>query len=193
MVHLCTELHLSVRAIARRMNIAKSTVQNLLKKYHETGDVKDLPRSGRKRKLSEPEEKRVIRKAKKESTASDIARDYARETGKSIHRTTIQRTLHEHGFFYLVKQQVEALSVQAMQNRLTYAQDMIGFQWKKVLFSDEKTFQLGSSTTHAWQQIGHRRTQAVTKHPPKVHVWAAAGFYFNSPLYFFTQDRKSVG
>jgi hypothetical protein len=154
--------------------------------------VRYLTSVGRKRKLSEREEKKVIKKAKDGSSAREIARDYKRETGASINEITIRRTLHDADFFWLVKQEVEALSVQAMQNRLSYARDMIEFQWKKVMFSDEKTFQLGCSTKHAWQQIRHRRTQKVSKHPPKLHVWAAAGYYFKSPLYFFTENLNAT-
>ena len=51
-----------------------------------------------------------------------------------------------------------------------------------------KTFVVGSTTTHSWQRLGHRPKRQVSKHPPKLHVWAAAGYYDKTPLYFFTQN-----
>ena len=31
----------------------------------------------------------------------------------------------------------------------------------------------------------------ISKHPPKLHVWAAAGYYFKARLYFFTQNMDA--
>ena len=60
--------------------------------------------------------------------------------------------------------------------------------WRRVLLSDEKTFLVGSFRTHSWQEPGIRRTSPVKRHPPKLHVWAAAGFYMKTELYFFTEN-----
>ena len=43
------ERHLTISAIARKMNIKRESVRAILQKYHETGDVKNRVRSGRKK------------------------------------------------------------------------------------------------------------------------------------------------
>ena len=60
-----------------------------------------------------------------------------------------------------------------------------------VVFTDEKTFWLGSSTTHAWQQLDDRIVEEEEKYPPKLHVWAGMGYYFKTELYFFEENLTS--
>ena len=74
-IHLSTEDHLRPWRIAKTMNIAVSTVQDLLRKYSETGSVRDRPGRGRKRKLTIDDERKIVRKAKKEKCATEIVRE----------------------------------------------------------------------------------------------------------------------
>ena len=62
---------------------------------------------------------------------------------------------------------------------------MKGHNWKRVFFSDEKSFLLGAEKRKSWQERGKRKKHYVKKHPPKIHVWAAAGHHMKSKLYFF--------
>lgn len=68
---------------------------------------------------------------------------------------------------------------------------MKGYNWRKVFFSDEKTFCLGSAKTHSWQVPGKRKKRSVKRHTAKIHVWAAAGYYMKSKLYIFTSNLTS--
>ena len=79
-VHYSTLEHLSIRRIAQKMQISKTTVAQLLKKFQQTGLVSDLARTGRKRKISEQEENRIVKKAKKEKPASEIAQELSQES-----------------------------------------------------------------------------------------------------------------
>lgn len=184
-IHLSSELHLSQRQIAKRMQISQKTVNHVLKKYRDTASVKERPRTGRKRKISAKDEKRIVKLARKEKSASEIARIHNLESAQKISEITVRRVLSEHDFFYLPKVKVQPLSETHMQSRLDYATEMKSYDWRRVLFSDEKTFHLGSVSSHCWQQLDQRVEQKVTRYPPKLHVWAAAGYYFKTKLYFF--------
>ena len=190
-VHYSTLEHLSIRRIAQKMQISKTTVAQLLKKFQQTGLVSDLARTGRKRKISEQEENKIVKKAKKEKPASEIARELSQESKNEVSVDTVRRILHKHNLRWLVKQKVEALSEVNKAKRLDYALEMNKFNWKRVLFSDEKSFFVGSFETHCWQEIGKRVTRSFTRHPPKLHVWAAAGYYMKSKLFFFTENLTS--
>jgi len=190
-IHLATELHLGPVAIAKRVGAHRDTVADLLKKYHDTGTVKDRPGRGRKRKLSAEDEKKIVKKAKHDKDARQIAREYESETGTKIDETTIRRVIHAHKLKWLVREHVEELTETNKAKRLAYAQAMSEHNWKKVLFSDEKTFWLGADKNHAWQTPGKRQQYPMKRHPPKIHVWAAAGTYMKSKLYFFTENLKS--
>jgi transposase len=50
----------STRNVARTFNVSPTTMTNLLRRYNQTGDVKDRPRSGRP-KVTTPVEDRRIR------------------------------------------------------------------------------------------------------------------------------------
>jgi transposase len=184
-VHLSTELHLRPTAIAKRVGVTRRTVYALLNKYHETKTTKDRPGRGRKRKISAEDEKKIIKKAKKGKDATEIAREYERETETTVHRTTIGRIISDHKLKWLTRQQVPELTATNKAKRLAYAQAMDGHNWNKVLFSDEKTFFLGAMKTHAYQQPGKRKKYPVKRHPLKINVWGAAGAFMKSRLYFF--------
>lgn len=47
----------SLNSIAKRLRIGRRTVQEIVKKYAETGDVQDRPGRGRKKKTSPREDR----------------------------------------------------------------------------------------------------------------------------------------
>ena len=69
---------------------------------------------------------------------------------------------------------------------------MSKYNWKRVLFSDEKTFYLGAMKTHAYREPGKRKTFPVQRHPPKINVWAGAGAYMKTKLYFFKKNMDTT-
>ena len=136
------EEHLSYHAIAEKLKIHRNTVRSIWTKYQETNSVQDRPRSGRKRKLSIKDEQKAVRAAKRGENAPAIARSMRNKVSVD----TIQRSLKNSGLKYLKIQETEHLTGVQRANRLKYAQDMIDFNWKTALFTDEKTFWLGSGS-----------------------------------------------
>ena len=50
----------------------------------------------------------------------------------------------------------------------------VSSNWKKVIFSDETTFQLFRNTTLVRYKVGQEKPRrAIVKHPLKVHAWGA--------------------
>ena len=125
--------------IARELKMNEQTVHNVIGKYEETGTVHNLPKSGRKRKLSEAQVQRAVRKAKKGKTSREIAQ----ESQIEVDSRTIRRRLREAGLFYGRVLKVEKLTKRHKELRVKYSNDMKDYKWKRVFFSDEKTFQLG--------------------------------------------------
>ena len=130
----------NISAIARKVGCSRPTVYDVLAKYRKTGTVKDLAGRGRKRKLSEGEAKNMVKKAKKGKCAPQIAR----ECKKKVSTRTVRRELRKGGVRYLKIKKVEKLSEAHKKKRVEYSKRMEGYDWDKVLFSDEKTFFLGS-------------------------------------------------
>lgn len=175
------DLKLSPNQIAKKLKHKPEHVTTLIEKYKQTGSVKDRPGRGRKRKLNASETKKVVKMAKKGKFAPQIAR----ECKKKITPRTIQRTLKREGLFYGKIKKVESLTTRHKEQRVEYAENMEGYNWKSVFFSDEKQFELGGGPSYAWQSIGNRQIQEYVKNAPKLLVWGAIGYYMKSELYFF--------
>ena len=63
--------------------------------------------------------------------------------------------------------------------------------WKQVLFTDEKSFWLGSPSDSCWQQLDDRVVEETARFTPKVHVWGSIGYYFKTKLYFFEENMTA--
>lgn len=151
--------------IAQEMKMNEQSVQNI-EKYEQTGTVHDRPKSGRKRKLSNAQVSQAVRKAKKGKCAPQIAR----ECETKVDPRTIRRRLKEVGLFYGKVLKVEKLTKRHKEQRVEYSKEM-----HRVFCSDEKTFQLGTGPSHAWQEHKDRVVREYVKHAPKLHVWVLLG------------------
>jgi len=100
------------------MNISRDTVSSALKRYLETGDVEERAGRGRKRTLSDDDEKVIKKKAKAGKTATVIARELFQEAGIPVRVQTVLNTLHKQNLSYKKIQEEEAISEAAQQTRL---------------------------------------------------------------------------
>ena len=140
-IFLKEENGLNPTQIARKMKIGRDTVYDTLNRYEETGTVHDRPGRGRKRILSTKEEKKVVKKARKIG-ATQTARQFSANNNK-ISRQTVGRVMKKYYFFYLKRKKIQKLKKKDKERRMEYAREMINYNWKKVLFVDEKSFWLG--------------------------------------------------
>ncbi|XP_062914937.1 uncharacterized protein LOC134351933 [Mobula hypostoma] len=85
------------KKIAKRFQVAVSSVRNVIKKWQLTGTVEVKLRSGRPRKLSERTVRIIARKANENPrlTAKDLQEDLA-DSGVVVHCSTVQRHLHKY-------------------------------------------------------------------------------------------------
>jgi transposase len=182
------EAGLSNNEIVKKTKTSKHTVIKAIKDYTATGEFPNRHAGGRKRKLDKKERAKVIRKAKKKKTAQKIADEYAFKTGKTISERTVRRVIHEGGLVWMKKKKIQKLTAANLKKRLEYAEEMKNFEWKYVLFSDEKTFYLGTKDTMSWQDPKNRDEIEVEQYPKKLNVWGAIGHYFRTPLFFFEEN-----
>lgn len=187
-IHLWKIDKLGTRAIAKKMKIKRQNIQKLIQKYKETGGIATRAGQGRKRKLSQADVRRVRKKAKTGKSAKAIAREESKRRGESISRQTIGKELKESGLKYLVKQEREELTEVQIGKRVDFASRRMNYDWKKVFFTDEKSFWLGTEEKKAWQDPKDRPIRYKRRYTPKLHVWGGVGYYFKSRLYFFQQN-----
>ena len=173
--------------ISQELRITRKSVRETINKYEETGQVGVAHGGGRKRKLDRREQQKMAKMAKKGRSARQITDEYQQKTGETIDQKTVRKTLKEGGLAYMKIKKIEKLTAVQKKKRVTYAKEMLEkkFHWKYVLFTDEKTFYLGTEETMAWQDPKNRRVQQTEQYPLKINVWGGIGYYFKTPLFFF--------
>ena len=106
------------------MEISRTTVSDVLSKYHETGGVKERAGRGRKRVITEEDEKKFVKKAKREKPATQIAREYKTATGISINERRVQQIIHKQRLRCLVNEKVEEISELNKAAHLNYTTEL---------------------------------------------------------------------
>jgi len=89
---------LGYKSISQALNISRSTVQSIIRKWKEYGTTANLPRHGHPPKLTGRARRALIREAAKRPmvTLEELQRSTA-QVGESVNRTTISRALHKSG------------------------------------------------------------------------------------------------
>ena len=94
-------MNISACQIGRNLNLRNTTVSAIIKKYNDTGIIKNKERVGRSRKTTGTEDRRIIitSKCNRRLTAPEIAShiNHTRERGISV--TTVKDRLHKAGLF----------------------------------------------------------------------------------------------
>ena len=77
----------------------KSTVQHIIKRFRETGELKNRKRTGRKPIPSPKEVAKVKRKVEENPflSAPKLATQINRETGKQLNPRTVQKIINKNG------------------------------------------------------------------------------------------------
>lgn len=163
---------LGAKSISKKMKISLKSVKNIIRKYKETNSIATRPGQGRKRKLSRTEVGKIKKKAKTGKSAKTLAQEESKKLGKPISETTIRRELKASGLKYLGKEEREELTASQMAKRISFATTRMDYNWRNVLFTDEKSFWIGSEEEKAWQDPSHRTVRYTRRYAPKIHVWA---------------------
>src|SRR6266542_4642470 len=145
----------NAKALHKITSIPLSTVYDYIKKLKKSGSIKDLPRSGRPRKLSPRKCRHLgsLVSKNKFSTCAEIANSLNKtHTNLNISKRAVLRELHN----------------------VEFAMKYQGQNWNQVVFSDETTFQMFQNTQKVFYKAGTQPPQKpMVKHLYKVHAWGA--------------------
>lgn len=179
----------SVRTISAVLNVPKSTVNYIIKKFKSGEPIGDKPRSGRPRKTNVHHDKIIIRKSKLDPmlTAVDISLQMKEEYNLNINRISVSRRLRKAGLYARIAAKKPLISNRNRKNRLEFAKKYSSWsveQWKKVIFSDESKFCLFGSDGRRYtrrpvrSRFDSKYIKPTLKHGGgSVMVWSA--FHFN--------------
>ncbi len=167
----------NAKALHKITSIPLSTVYDYIKKLKKSGSIKDLPRSGRPRKLS-PRKRRQLGSLvskNKFSTCAELANSLNKtHTNLNISKRAVLRELHNIQYVCKIPKSIPLLTDLHKQRRVEFAMKYQGQNWNQVVFSDETTFQMFQNTQKVFYKAGTQPPQKpMVKHPYKVHAWGA--------------------
>ncbi|GBC39996.1 IS630 family transposase [Rhizophagus irregularis DAOM 181602=DAOM 197198] len=144
-------------------------------------------------KTTKAQDERIVKLAMKKHdiTAAEIQQKLDKQ-GVEISKTTIRRRLDESGGKFIKEISKPLLSEGHMVKRLQWAKKHKKFDWKRVIFTDENTFQLFQSNRKIWQFAGRRKVFCMVKHPQKVHVWGCFSAQGFGKLICFEQNLNAI-
>ncbi|KAG5857000.1 hypothetical protein ANANG_G00013880 [Anguilla anguilla] len=118
----------SIRDIAEKLGVSKSTVWYIVKKQERTGELSNSKRSGRPRKTTVSDDKRILSIVKKKpfSTAEQI-KNTLQDVGVDVSKSTIRRRLHQHNFKWFTSR------CKPLDNMTSLPQDQSGMSLLQVL------------------------------------------------------------
>jgi len=145
----------SERAIAQIMDLTKSTVHNIITRFHQTGSCDVQKRTGRPSAMTPRLERSMVRSVLKfrRQRIMDIARD------SGVSTQTARSTLHRLGYHGRVAKKKPYLSKIHIRKRKQWADEMLDKDedyWENVIFSDESKFELFGNKRHVivWRRRG---------------------------------------
>jgi transposase len=179
----------SISEIADHYEVARSTIQRLLKKYNEYRVVTDLKRSIRKRGYSQRLERQIVQWVNRGqvSTVDEISRLLRNTDLGNLSHTTIRRILTRHGLVARLKKKKPFLTKNNMKARLQFAkahQHWSVADWKKVIFSDETKLEIFQTRRREWtwrrrnERLRLEKIQPTFKHGGgSLMIWACITAY----------------
>ena len=150
----------SLGAISRQLEVPRSSVQTILRKYRDLGTTKTLPRSGRKSKLTPTDERALVRKVRfnPKTTKKHLCQELE-ASGTTVSLSTVQRVLHRNGLRGCRARKKPLLQKRHIKARLKYARkhkDKDRGFWRGVLWSDETKMELfgNNDQQYVWREKG---------------------------------------
>ena len=164
----------SVSDTARRIGVARTTIQRLKRKVAETGNLQHRPRSGRPR-VSTVRQDRVLRRMSVQqprAVARTLRQRWSQENGIDASTRTVSRRLGQMGLHGRVARKKPLLTATHRQVRLQWAKDRRNWdinRWRQHFFTDETPIHLIQSRQQRYvrRPVGKATLQQYSR--PTVH------------------------
>jgi transposase len=140
----------SNQEIAVATGLSVSGIQKIFRTVKQTNSFKDRPRSGRPPKLSDRNNRTIVRmlKNKETQTATNISKALKTSHKIEVSRFTVARALKSLGYACRIKKKKPKLTEKHKKARLAFAKKYESWtsdDWKNVIWSDESKFNLLNS------------------------------------------------
>jgi transposase len=191
---LCNARHNEAQ-IVRETGFTRDVVRRWMLAADSGRDASDKPRSGAPPKLTPPVVRmvRAHMKGKRGRSSRKVAKIIEARHRIQLSSTSVWRAARQAGLKPYTRPPKPLLTAANRQRRLDFVRLYRGTDWRKVLFSDEKTFELfghpNRRNDRIWEESSENVPPSLTvKHPAKVHVWGAMSYYGKPELYLFEEN-----
>lgn len=132
----------SLRAIGEIVGRSHSTVQHIIDNWKYEGTLKDKPGRGRKRILSESDERLIVRKVRNNPKVSvpKLTAEVSKDINRSVSTETVRRVLRKSNLHGRVARRKPFISAVNQKKRLEFAKAYVNKPpefWNQVIFTDE--------------------------------------------------------
>lgn len=171
------------KEIAEMLNIKQNTIGDIVRRYKNEGRIEFKKQTGQPKKLTEMEERNIVRKIKVNPrlSAPKIVAEVKTELKKSISESTVRRIIKREGYNGRVARKKPFVNLVNRRNRLNFAKEHIQKDvswWDDVIFLDESKFNIFGSDgkTMVWRKPneelkGKNITPTVKHGGGSVMVW----------------------
>ncbi|MEW8545001.1 MAG: transposase [Candidatus Thiodiazotropha sp.] len=195
----CLDAGMRSREVARRFHTSHQTINRIRQRYRQTGQFKDMPRSGRPKVTTRAEDRYIattVARNRFVTGPQTRRRLYAvRGPGaRPVSVQTVRNRIHASGFKSRVPAKKPKLTQRHKDARLTFSRAHAGWnnpQWRRVMFSDESKFYLNrvDGRKRVWRRRGERHVPAtviptVAFQGGGVMVWAGISATAKTDLVF---------
>lgn len=192
----------SQRRIGRMLGYPRTTIQDAIRRYRETGSYTRRPGQGRRRCTSERDDRYIVSNVLRNrfTTASEARNRLFEVRNVSVSLRTIRRRLAEKGLGSFRPARVPELTSAHRRARLAFAREHLNWtldQWKAVLFSDESRISLRGpdGRQRVYRRCGERFAECavvetVGYEGGSIMVWGGICYDARTELVVF--DRGSV-
>lgn len=141
------------KTISRDLKVPLSTVRNIIKKFITHGTVANLPGRGRKRKIDERMQRRIVRMVDKypQSTSTQV-QAVLQTLGVEVSARTIRRHLNEKKRYGRRPRRTPLLTKRHKKARMEFAKMYLSKPqsfWENVLWTDETKVELFGKAYHS--------------------------------------------
>lgn len=166
---------------ALEFGVSRRSVQEVMRKYREGHGIENLKKCGRRRKLTERQERKLARESRKnpKMTANELR--FALDLSSSVSTNTVKRSLRRANLFGRVAVKKPFLSSKQIDKRLEWClkrKDWSQDQWERVVFSDECLLQLHPCRREyvrraPGEKLKPQMLSKTSKFSPIIMVWGA--------------------
>lgn len=190
--------NLNAAQIAKKMGRDPTTIRRFIAKYKSTGNIENLPRSGRPTVLNTNEKEQLINKVTRNRRVP--LHKAVNTLGLNCSLTTVKKTLYKAGFHSQVAAKKPFISERHRIARVNWCEkykDKSVYYWEKVIFSDESSVEIGkqSRQIRVWRTVGERfNTECLAptfkSGRQTVMVWGCFAGGVKGPLIFCDENKE---